>query len=101
MSEIKLELNQKGHGAFNLYESGVKIGEMAISVSDGNLAVYHTEVDPDMEGKGYAKQLLDTMAAYAREHHLKVIPLCPYVNVQFKRHPKDYEDIWNKEEEVL
>lgn len=101
MAEINLELNQKGHGAFNLSESGDKIGEMVISISGSNLTVYHTEVDPELEGKGYAKQLLDAMAAYAREHHLKVIPLCPYVNVQFKRHPQDYTDIWNKEEEVL
>jgi predicted GNAT family acetyltransferase len=39
------------------------------------------------------------MAAYARGHHLKVIPLCPFVNAQFKRHPEEYADIWEKRAE--
>jgi uncharacterized protein len=36
------------------------------------------------------------MVDYAREHKLKVIPLCPYVNAQFRRHPDQYQDVWNK-----
>ncbi|RCR70296.1 GNAT family N-acetyltransferase [Larkinella punicea] len=101
MAEIKPDLDQKNPGAFYLYEEGVKIGEMVVNITDGNLTVYHTEVVPEAEGKGYAKQMLDAMVAYAREHNLKVIPLCPYVHAQFKRHPKDYADVWTKEEDGL
>ena len=36
------------------------------------------------------------VVTYAREHKLKVIALCPYVSVQFKRHPQKYADIWNQ-----
>ena len=39
------------------------------------------------------------MVDYARKHDLKVIPLCPYVHAQFKRHPDEYADVWNKQEE--
>ncbi|HEU4902844.1 MAG TPA: N-acetyltransferase [Flavisolibacter sp.] len=35
-----------------------------------------------------------TMVDYARKNGLKVIPLCPYVHAQFKRHPADYADVW-------
>jgi predicted GNAT family acetyltransferase len=98
MAEIKIDLENKSLGAFYLYEAGVRIGEMVVSISGDNLTVYHTEVVPEAEGHGYAKQLLDAMVAYARENNLKVIPLCPYVHAQFKRHPNDYADIWNKAE---
>lgn len=97
MTDIKLELNEKGQGSFNLYEEGKKTGEMVISVSGNELTVYHTQVVPEAEGKGYAKQLLDTMVNYVRVHKLTVIPLCPYVLAQFNRHPDAYADIWNKQ----
>lgn len=96
MAEIKLELDERHHGAFNLYEEGNKIGEMVLSVKDNVLTVYHTEVAESASGKGYAKELLNTMVAYVRENNLKVRPLCPYVHAQFKRHPEEYNDIWLK-----
>jgi len=96
MSEIKLKLNEKGRGGFYIFEGEEQLGEMEISVSGDDLIVYHTEVDPKAEGKGLAKQMLATMADYARKNNLKVIPLCPYVHAQFKRHPQEYADIWNK-----
>jgi len=97
MADIKLELDQKKHGAFNLYENDRKIGEMVVSISSDTLTVYHTEVAEEFAGKGYAKQLLDEMTAYVREHNYTVRPLCPYVFAQFKRHPDEYESIWKKE----
>jgi len=98
MTEIKLELDEKKHGAFNLYEDDNKIGEMVISLRDDKLTVYHTEIDSSAEGKGYAKLLLEDMVKYTRENKLKVIALCPYVHAQFKRHPEEYADIWLKQE---
>ena len=75
------------------------MGEMVVSVMDDNLTVYHTEVAPEAEGKGLAKKMLQAMVDYSRENHLKVIPLCPYVHAQFKRHPDEYTDLWQVTEE--
>jgi predicted GNAT family acetyltransferase len=97
MTEIKLKLNDNKKGMFNLYENEERIGEMVISISNAELTVYHTEIADHFEGKGYAKLLLDAMIAYVREHNYKVIPLCPYVFAQFKKHPDEYADIWKKE----
>lgn len=91
--EIKFESDGEKASAFNLYEKGRKIGEMSVSIKDGKLTVFHTEVAPESEGRGYGKQLFNTMVAYVREHHLKVIPLCPYVRAQFNRHPDEYADL--------
>ncbi|HYK56079.1 MAG TPA: GNAT family N-acetyltransferase [Flavisolibacter sp.] len=99
MDDVTLQLNEKGHGGFYIREDGKQIGEMVISVSGRNLTVYHTEVAPEAEGRGFAKKLLNAMTEYARKNGLKVIPLCPYVHAQFKRHGEEYADIWNREGE--
>ena len=96
MNEIQLKINDSGRGAFFIEKEGQWIAEMEILVQDSNLTVFHTEVDEVLKGQGIAATLLAAMAAYARQHKLKVIPLCPYVLAQFKRHPESYADIWNK-----
>ncbi|MFD0939206.1 GNAT family N-acetyltransferase [Pedobacter boryungensis] len=101
MEDIKLSLNEKGRGAFFITDGEEQLAEMAIAVTDVDLIVYHTEVAPKAEGKGLAKNLLNEMVSYARKHELKVVPLCPYVHAQFKKHPKDFEDIWRKSSEDL
>lgn len=99
MEELRLHLDARNQGAFIVTDEGEQLGEMALAISGEDLIVYHTEVSPKAEGKGLAKQMLNAMVSYAREHHLKVIPLCPYVHAQFKRHPQDFEDIWKKNED--
>ena len=97
MDEVKLKLDEKGNGHFFILNGEEQIAEMEISISGDNLTVYHTEVSPKAEGKGLAKKLLATMVDYARKNALRVITLCPYVHAQFKRHPEEYVDVWNKE----
>jgi uncharacterized protein len=98
MNDIQLELDQdSGKGAFVIDDNGECIAEMVFSISGGNLTVFHTQVSDKLQGQGVAAKLLATMVAYARAHKLKVIPLCPYVSVQFKRHAEQYQDIWNKD----
>lgn len=94
MEDVKLNLDEKERGAFVVMDGPDQLGEMVVSVSGSKLTVYHTEVLPQAEGRGLAKKLLVTMVDYARKNGLKVIPLCPYVHAQFKRHPADYADVW-------
>src|SRR5690349_16703244 len=96
MNDIELKLNELGRGAFVIEDGRDRLAEMAISIADGNLTVYHTEVSEKLKGQGIGSKLLERMVAYDRENHLKVIPLCPFVHAQFKRHPEKYADIWNK-----
>ncbi len=99
MEDVKLELNEKGHGHFYILDGEEQVAEMVISIAGDMLTVYHTEVLPKAEGKGLAKQLLAAMVDHARKKGLKVIPLCPYVHAQFKRHPDDYADVWHKSDQ--
>jgi predicted GNAT family acetyltransferase len=96
MKEIELKLEPNGKGAFVLEEGDMRVAEMVMGISGNNLTVYHTEVSEQMKGQGIAAKLLAVMVAYAREHKLNIVALCPYVNAQFKRHPEQYADIWNQ-----
>jgi len=95
--EVQFKVDDSGKGAFFIEEDGKRVAEMVVSLSGKNLTVYHTEVSETLKGKGVSTQLLETMVKYVRDNSLKVIPLCPYVSVQFKRHRDLYDDIWNKE----
>ncbi len=96
MEEVKLNLDKKGHGHFYINEDDEQIAEMEVSILENVLTVYHTEILPKAEGKGLAKKLFSSTVDYARKNELKVIALCPYVHAQFKRHPEEYADIWDK-----
>jgi uncharacterized protein len=94
--KVELKLNEVGRGAFVVEQSHERLAEMGVGISGTNLVVYHTEVSDKLKGQGVASQLLTEMVAYARTKNLKVVPLCPYVLAQFKRHPDEYNDVWNK-----
>lgn len=85
-------------GEIQLFSDDKKAGKMDISVIGDKLTVYHTGVSEEFEGRGFAKILLEKLVSYAREHHLKIVPLCPYVHAQFKRRPDEYSDVWLKEQ---
>lgn len=95
METTTVNLQNDGSGEVQLFSEGTKAGKMDISVNNGRLTVYHTEVDPKHEGKGFAKLLLGELVAYARKNTLQIVPLCPYVHAQFRRHPEDYKDVWS------
>jgi predicted GNAT family acetyltransferase len=97
MNAIELKWENAEKGTFVIEEGDEMVAGMAIGISGKNLTVYHTEVSDDLKGQGIAGKLLAAMVAYARANKLKVIPLCPYVSAQFKRHPDEYRDVWNRE----
>lgn len=98
MGEVQLLINEKQEGEFFIMDGNEKIGEMVFSLSPDSLTVYHTEVVQRPETKGFGRRLLDAMVEYARKNELKVIPLCPYVLLQFKRDPEKFADLWIPDE---
>jgi predicted GNAT family acetyltransferase len=88
--------NPPSRGAFVLEEGNERVAEMAFKISGSDMTVYHTEVDKSLQGQGVSTKLFNLMVSYAREHSLKVIPLCKYVHTQFERRPDQFADIWKR-----
>ena len=90
--EIKhKETDQRGF-FFVKGEKGV-ISELTyIKNSDTHITIDHTETKIPEEGKGIASKLVAHVVEYARNNHIKIEPLCPFVEVQFDRHP-EYNDV--------
>jgi uncharacterized protein len=97
MNKIELKWQSQGRGAFVIEGDDKTLAEMVFSTDGHLLTVYHTEVDPSLEGKGVAKELLGRLVAYAEEQQYKILPLCAYVHAQFERHPEEYAGVWKKD----
>ena len=79
--QSRYETNIDGHTAFAAYRR------------DGNTITFtHTEVPPQLEGKGIAGAVVKHALDDARQQNLGVVPACAYVASYVKRHP-EYEDL--------
>lgn len=48
----------------------------------------HTGVPEVFRGQGLGRQLVIRMVEDARAQGLKIVPLCPYVNAERRKHPE-------------
>jgi uncharacterized protein len=55
----------------------------------------HTVVPEVLEGQGIARKLLDRFLADAAAEGFRIMPLCPYVNAQRKKHPEWAHLFWS------
>lgn len=61
-------------------------------LAHNHLDLYHTEVDPELEGKGVARVLVQRALEYCRQQNFQVTPTCTYVAAYIKRHP-EFQDL--------
>src|SRR5262249_23031358 len=56
------------------------------------LILIHTEVPPELEGKGVGTAIVTKALQFAKDNNYKIVPICPFVNAYLKRH-KEWNDI--------
>ena len=61
-------------------------------IEDGRMAIPHTEVRPEYEGRGLGSQLARFVLDDARRRGLRVVPQCPFIETYLARHP-EYADL--------
>lgn len=66
--------------------------QIEFEISENILTILSTEVSASLQGQGVGQQLVAYAVDYARNHQLKIIPVCPYAIKQFEKHP-EYSDV--------
>ncbi len=85
--------NDGKRGAFFIEDAGKEIALMHYTFAGpGKMIIDHTEVNDAYEGKGLGKQLVKAGVVYAREHQMKILPLCPFAKKIFEITP-DFADV--------
>ena len=54
----------------------------------GTMMLVHTEVPPQLEGRGIASQLVQAAFDYAKDNGFDVLPVCSFVSAWARRHPE-------------
>ena len=67
-------------------------GALTYREAAGHVTLIHTEVAPELRGRGIAEALARTALDDARHRRLLVRPLCPFVQAFLTRHP-EYADL--------
>ena len=52
-----------------------------------NFVITHVGVYPEFRGQGVAGKIVDAALQYARQHSLRVIPMCSYAAAYIRRNP--------------
>jgi hypothetical protein len=69
--------------------------ELTYSIVSATLVIAdHTGVPDAFRGTGAGLALVERLVADARAEGFKIVPLCPFVNAQRKRHP-DWADAFS------
>lgn len=89
MIKIVFEFDNKRAAA---YDGEQLAGESTFSDGGSFWIIDHTEVFPTYSGLGIASKLVYEVVKAAREHNVKIIPLCPYAKKEFERN-EDYKDV--------
>lgn len=65
------------------------VGELVFTRRrEGVISADHTGTPESMRGTGAALALVEAMVDHARASGLQVVPLCPYVQAQYRKHPE-------------
>lgn len=88
-----IDIEKRTHGAKGDYVARVQGVEgsarLDFTLRGPNLvSADHTEAPESMRGTGVAMALVERLIADARADGFKIIPLCPYVQLQYRRHPE-------------
>ena len=62
-------------------------------LSDNEVNINHTYVNPVLRGQGIANEILSLLAEHLRKNGLKATATCSYAISWLNRHEKDYKDI--------
>jgi len=90
-----MEILQKDDGKkgiFFIEQDGNILAEMTYVWAGEKIIIDHTEVSEVLGGKGIGKQLVHRAVEFAREKHIKILPLCPFAKAVLNK-VSEYHDV--------
>ena len=85
------QLDHKGE--FFIEQDNEKKAHMTYSMAGSDkMIIDHTEVADELRGQGVGEKLVKRSVKYAREHDIKILPLCAFANAVFKK-TDSYKDV--------
>jgi uncharacterized protein len=84
-------VNNKAHHRYELAIDG-HVAATYYEVADSVITFIHTEVPPELGGKGIGSKLVKGALDLARAEGLKVIAQCPFVKAYIDKHA-EYADL--------
>ncbi|APH74034.1 GNAT family N-acetyltransferase [Aquibium oceanicum] len=92
MTDAPIAIEHEDNGSKGRYFLRAPDGSIAettySNVGQHQLIIDHTEVPDSFRGQGAGLRLVTRAVEDARAAGKKIIPLCPFANAQFKKHPE-------------
>ena len=94
-ADVRREDSSLSKGRWTVTVDGHE-AEMTYSRTSAQLIIIdHTEVPDALRGRGVGQALVLRAVEDARREAFKIIPLCPFANAQFERHP-EWRDVLSR-----
>ena len=95
MSEFEILREVDGAKGRYVIRQGGDEAELTYSITSPTLIIAdHTGVPEAMRGTGAGHALVARLVEDARAEGVKIVPLCPFVNAERRKHP-DWADVFN------
>ena len=92
--DIKNEESEK-KGEFYVEQDGERVAKLQyLNAREGEIVVYHTEVNDSLSGQGVGKKLVAAVAKFARKEKAKIHATCSYANKVLSE-SDEYSDLLN------
>ena len=90
---MTVQHKKTGKGGMFFVEVENEVAAELIYVMAGEkMIIEHTEVDDALRGQNIGFQLVQASVEYAREHGMKILPVCPFAAAVFGKKP-DFADV--------
>ena len=93
MSEIE-RIVEGSKGRYVLRQDGEEADLTYSILSPSTIIADHTGVPDNLRGQGLGLLLAERLVADARAEGVKIVPLCPFVNAERRKHP-DWADVFS------
>lgn len=90
-ARVEVVNNAETHRFELTFDDGVAF--LVYELRGDHIVLVHTEVPKAFEGRGCGSMLVRAAVDYARAHHLRVVPACPFARAYLQRHPEYAEGV--------